>query len=253
MVLVHAGEVLGRLPPVALEMPWWPEAHDLFAAIRGRDGVEITVLRLLEARSDRAFGGEVTYLAETDRPPSARLFDWEGGDPLADHPLRQVWARPGGPEQLLSWAADRLATKGLNRTGSAEQMRSWNLSALWRIPTDTGPVWLKAVPGFFAHEGAVIDWIGVPAAPRLVDFAPGRTLIANIDGDPNHEVRDPAALRPMVALLTTVQQRSIGRLDQLSAIGVPIASYRSWCPGSPAWSSSGAPSSTCRSVGRWKC
>jgi len=34
-----------------------------------------------------------------------------------------------------------------------------------------------AVPDFFAHEGAVIDWIGAPVAPRLLDFAPGRALL----------------------------------------------------------------------------
>ena len=76
VVLVHRGEVLGRLPPVALEMPWWPEAHDLVAAVRARDGIEITVLRLLQTTSDRIAGGEITYLAETDRPPSA---DWLTG------------------------------------------------------------------------------------------------------------------------------------------------------------------------------
>ena len=84
-----------------------------------------------------------------------------------------------------------------------------------------GRVWLKAVPDFFAHEGAVIDWIGVPVAPRLIDFAPGRALIADIAGELNHEVRKPAALRPMVELLTGLQQRCLDRLDELIAIGVP--------------------------------
>ena len=68
-------------------------------------------------------------------------------------------------------------------------MRTWNLSALWRIPTRGGRVWLKAVPDFFAHEGAVIDWIGVPVAPRLIDFDSGRALLVDIEGPTNHEVR----------------------------------------------------------------
>ena len=216
VVLVHRGEVLGLLPPVALEMPWWPEAHDLVAAVRERDGIEITVLRLLQTRSDRIAGGEVSYLAETDRPPSASLADWPG-DPLADHPLRQVWARPGGPAEILGWAEERLADRGLTRTGPAEQMRTWNLSTLWRIPTDEGLIWLKAVPDFFAHEGAVIDWIGAPVAPRLIDFATGRALMADIAGGANHELQDPAALRPMVRLLTDLQQRALDRLDELAA------------------------------------
>ncbi|HEU4544845.1 MAG TPA: hypothetical protein VFR88_00990, partial [Microlunatus sp.] len=91
VVLVHHGQVLGVLPPVALAMPWWPEADDLVTAVRERDGIEITVLRLLHTASDRISGGEVTYLAETDRPPPIALASWPG-DPLADQPLRQAWA-----------------------------------------------------------------------------------------------------------------------------------------------------------------
>ena len=220
VVLIHRGEILGLLPPVSLELPWWPEVHDLVTAVRERDGIEITVLRLLHATSDRIAGGEVSYLAEADRAPQ-RALEAVVGDPLAEEPLRQSWARPGGPAELLAWAEDRLIDRGSPRSGPAQQMRTWNLSALWRIPTVAGQVWLKAVPAFFAHEGAVIDWIGVPVAPRLIDFASGRALIADIAGAVNHEVRDPAALRPMVQLLTDLQQRSLDRLDELTALGVP--------------------------------
>ena len=220
VVLVHRGEVAGALPPVALELPWWPEAHDVVAAVRERDGLEITVLRLLASRSDGMMGGEVDYLAETDRLPRTPLSPWPG-DPLADQPLRQGWARPCGPAELLAWADDRLAAHGVRRTGPAQQMRSWNLSALWRMPTSAGLLWLKAVPSFFAHEGAVIDWIGAPVAPRLVDFAAGRALMADIEGETNHDVRDEVALRPMVRLLTGLQQRALGRVEELTAVGVP--------------------------------
>jgi hypothetical protein len=220
VVLVHQGRVLGVLAPVALEMPWWPEADDLVTAVRERDGVEITVLRLLHTVSDRIAGGAVTYLAETDRPPRAQLGVWRG-DPLADQPLRQAWAHPGGPAALLDWADDRLAAAGLDRTGRAQQMRTWNLSALWRIPTRGGRVWLKAVPDFFAHEGAVIDWIGEPVAPRLIDFDSGRALLVDIEGPTNHEMQDPAALSPMVELLTGLQHRAMDRITELIVLGVP--------------------------------
>ena len=221
VVLVHRGAVLGRLRAVELEMPWWPEAHDLVAAVRERDGIEITVLRLLRATADGMAGGEVTYLAATDQVPPLTLEKWPGDDPLAAQPLRQTWAQPGGPAELLAWAEDRFTEQGIARTGPAQQMRTWNLSALWRIPTTAGRIWLKAVPAFFAHEGAVISWIGVPVAPRLIDFAPGRALVADIVGAVNHEVREPTALRPMVSLLTGLQQRGVGRVEELLGIGVP--------------------------------
>lgn len=232
-VLVLDGEVLGALPPVRLEMPWWPEAHDLVTAVRERDGLDITVLRLLGAISDTPFGGSVVYLAETDRAPRAPLDPWSG-DPLTDHPLRQTWARPGGPAELLAWADDRLAEHGVERTGPGQQMRTWNLSALWRIPTADGRVWLKAVPQFFAHEGAVIDWVGAPAAPRLIASAPARTLMTEIAGEPNHGVREEAALHPMIPLLTGLQQRALGRLDELRAIGIPDRGLPMMVPRIPA-------------------
>lgn len=57
LVLVHDGTVPGALPPVHLDMPWWPEAQDVVAAARERFGVEVVLLRLLEAQSDQSFGG----------------------------------------------------------------------------------------------------------------------------------------------------------------------------------------------------
>ena len=41
LVLVRRGTVLGALPPVRLEMPWWPEAQDVVVATRERFGVDV--------------------------------------------------------------------------------------------------------------------------------------------------------------------------------------------------------------------
>ena len=219
VVLVSGGAVLGALPPVSLAMPWWAESADVVAAVRQRHGIDVSMLRLLAAPPDRQWGGAVTYLAETDDPPPVPLTPWPG-DPLADEPLRQEWARPGGPAALLDWSHERLAERGIRRTGPAQQMRSWNLSGIWRIPTSVGPVWLKAVPGFFAHEGAVMDWIGTPTAPELYGWAQGRVLMAEVPGGANHSTRG-ALLEPMVRLLTDLQARSLGRTDELLRLGVP--------------------------------
>ena len=219
LVLVCDGTVLGALPPLELEMPWWPEAHDVVAAARERFGVDVVVLRLLAAQSDRPFGGAVTYLAEAARRPDVPVEPWPA-DVLADDPLRAPWATPGGPAALVRWAEELLEAQGITRTGPPEQMRSWNLSGIWRLPTTMGPVWLKAVPAFFAHEGDVIDWIGSPPAPVVLGHAPGRVLMAEVPGAPNHTTRGPA-LQPMVDMLTRLQQRAVGRIDELLAINVP--------------------------------
>lgn len=200
-------------------MPWWPEAHDVVTAARERFGIDLVLLRLLAARSDQPFGGQVTYLAETRQRPDVSLDPWPA-DVLDDEPLRQPWARPGGPAALLEWADEQLVGRGIERTGPPEQMRSWNLSGIWRLPTTVGRVWLKAVPPFFAHEGDVIDWIGSPPAPRLVGHTRGRVLMAEAPGEPHHDTRGPA-LQPMVQLLTRLQERGVERTGELLAIGVP--------------------------------
>jgi hypothetical protein len=224
-VLVHDGAVLGELPPVNLELPWWPEVRELVEAVRERDGLQVSVLRLLRTASDRIAGGHVTYLAETDRRPDRPLPPW-AGDPLAAEPHRQLWARPGGPRELLDWADQELARCGLRRMAAAQQMRTSNLSAIWTISTTAGRIWLKAVPDFFAHEGAVIDWIGTPVAPPLYGQVPGRVLMGDISGVPNHEVSGFAALEPMVELLTGLQRRALDRLDDLRAQVSRIGGWR---------------------------
>ena len=219
VVLVSGGTVLGALPPVSLAMPWWAESADVVAAVRQRHGIDVAILRLLAAPPDRQWGGAVAYLAETEDPPPVPLTPWPV-DALVEDSLRQEWARPGGPAMLLDWAREQLTERGIRETAAAEQMRSWNLSGIWRIATSVGPVWLKAVPSFFAHEGAVMDWIGPPAAPGLYGFERGRVLMAEVPGGANHQARG-ARLEPMVRLLTDVQGRSLGRTDELMRLGVP--------------------------------
>lgn len=65
LVLVNSrGALLGSLPPFEAETPWWQDIAPVVSAVRRRDGVSVTVLRLLEAGLPQAPGGAVTYLAE---------------------------------------------------------------------------------------------------------------------------------------------------------------------------------------------
>ena len=82
-----------------------------------------------------------------------------------DEPLRASWARPGGPAEDLAWADAALELAQTPRVAPAVQVRSWNLSSLWRLPTNRRCTWLKAVPPFFAHEGAVLE--ALPAVGAL--------------------------------------------------------------------------------------
>jgi Phosphotransferase enzyme family len=219
LVLVDAvGSVLGALPPVAVDTPWWPDAEPVVRAVRDRFGLDVVVLRVLEAELPHPPGGLVTYLAETHDGVPAGVERWTG-EP-GDDPLRMPWARPGGPAADLRWADDVLAAGGIERIAPARQARTWNLSSLWRMTTDDGEVWLKHVPPFFAHEGALLAELQGGPVPLLLGRDGGRTLMRAIPGIDQYDADDDL-LRAMIPLLVGLQRRWTGRVDELLALGLP--------------------------------
>jgi phosphotransferase family enzyme len=139
----------------------------------------------------------------------------------------------------------------------AVQLRTWNLSAIWRLEGPSGgdgghgaggagggdgghgaggagggrggrggagPAWLKQVPRFLAHEAAVLRWIGMArpsAAPTLLGAGDtGRMLLDHVGGADRYGA--PAADRDsMVGELHELQVHATGALDRLAALGVP--------------------------------
>src|SRR5215510_7526475 len=164
VLVLPDGELLGSLAPFSVASPWWQEAGVVVRGALENHGVRVTLLRLLEAERPTSPGGSVTYLAEVDRRVPAE--PWNGR--LEEHPLRQSWARPGGPAKDLKWAYAELDRLGMSRVGLPEQTRTWNLSSIWRIPINGTGVWLKVVPPFFAHEGALLEKLQGKPVPKLV-------------------------------------------------------------------------------------
>ena len=113
-----------------------------------------------------------------------------------------------------------LRERGISADGSPVQVKTWNLSSLWRIPTTAGDVWLKAVPPFFAHEGAILSVLQGERVPVLLGHEDGRALIAPIAGEDLFEATEAQYLA-MVTLLVDLQRKWIGRTDELLALGLP--------------------------------
>ena len=210
------GAVVGSLPAVPVSTPWWQDIEPVIRAVRDHYGIDVTILRLLEPEFDRPHGGRVTYLAEVAQPVPAG--PWDGM--LEDHPRRHPFARPGGPAADLAWAETVLAERGLRPVGPPLQVRTWNLSSLWRIPVVGQTVWLKVVPPFFAHEGGVLARLAGECVPTLLGHDGGRMLLAEITGDDLYDAELPQ-LREMVTLLVNLQQSWSGRVEELLALGLP--------------------------------
>jgi Ser/Thr protein kinase RdoA (MazF antagonist) len=223
LVLVDPlGTLVGRLPAFAVTTPWWQDMVPLVGGCLERFGIRPTVLRLLSTERGIYPGGGVTYLAEIGTPEVAAIArfvePWPGA--LDEQPLRMPWARAGGPAADLAWADEALVAAGRRRTGHAEQMRTWNLSSVWRLPTTDGPAWLKVVPPFFAHEGAVLDRLAGGPVPILLARDGGRVLMADVLGDDRYDATGAELLR-MVDGLVGIQVAWAGRTAELLALGMP--------------------------------
>ncbi|MBC9006961.1 aminoglycoside phosphotransferase family protein, partial [Micromonospora aurantiaca] len=168
LVLLDAtGRPLGALPPFDVPEPWWQEVHSIVDTVRRRHGLEVTVLRLLDADRSAPPGGHVRYLAQVVDAPAVPLEP--AAVDLAPHPLRQPWADAGGPARSVAWATGELSRLGRRVTAVAQQ-RTWNLSAIWRLDTDQGPAWLKQLPSFARHEPEVLGRLpSVAGLPRDTD------------------------------------------------------------------------------------
>jgi len=120
-----------------------------------------------------------------------------------------------------------LSLAGMPPTGPAEQLRSWQRSAILRLPTAEGPVYLKAVPPIFAHEPALTAALAAadPARfprPVAVDPARGWLLMRELQG-PTLDTRcdDVELWEEALAAFAEVQIASVAHLPALRAAGVP--------------------------------
>ena len=139
---------------------------------------------------------------------------------MTDDPLRPPWAKPGGPAADLAWADGVLRARDMAPSGPPEQIRSWNLSSLWRLPTTGGDAWLKVVPPFFAHEGAILEALAGAPVPALLGHDGPRVILAGIPGEDQYDAPLPR-LHPMVDILVGIQVAWLGRAEELLAIGLP--------------------------------
>ncbi len=189
------------LPAFEVDTPWWQEMASVVAGARAHHGLDVFVLRLLEVEPGRTNGGKVTYLAET-----------------ADDPLRPDYAKPGGPARSIAWATEVARSVLDCPVTTVAQQRTWNLSAIWKLGTPTGTLWLKQVPRFFWHEAEVLRYLG---SPRLIAADDeGRMLIEDLPGVDLYEA-DAATVFAIADDCAEYQLKALSHVDDLLNRGVP--------------------------------
>ncbi|MBP8247814.1 MAG: aminoglycoside phosphotransferase family protein [Phenylobacterium sp.] len=216
VLITPDGALVGALPALPVATPWWQDVAPVIEAVRAAHGIEVTVLRALEIAPNPK-SVKVTYLAEVAAPVAA-AEPWDGD--LDEQPLRNSYAKLGGPTGDLAWANEILAEKGLTPAGPPRQVRTWNLSSLWAIPVQGQTVWLKAIPRFFAHEAPLIAALAGEAVPTLLGQDGGRFLMAELPGQDLYDA-EIDQLFAMVDLLVGLQAKWVGREAELFALGLP--------------------------------
>jgi hypothetical protein len=172
------GRFVGAAEPFTVDSRWWNDVEPVTGHLDRVLGVTTSVLRLVGTTAPAMAGGVVTYQVEADRVPDGLSITEDHEFP--DHPLRLPWARPGGPAALVEWAR-----RHVDVTGPPVQVKTWNLSCLYRLPTAAGPVWAKATPPFMADEASVIRMVASvdpSLAPALIASEAGRVLLAEASG-----------------------------------------------------------------------
>ena len=107
------------------------------------------------------------------------------------------------------------------------QHRTWNLSCIWSIPVrdsagSRGRLWLKCVPGFFAHEACVLRRLSAEAVPRLAAAQDHRLLLGDLPGRDGFNAT-PDEAKQVIEALVGLQIRTLPLVLALLGDGVPDA------------------------------
>lgn len=202
------GEYAGTAPPFVVAEPWWSYVEPVTAGLDEVLGVPTAVLRLVGVADPEAGrGGRVTYHVEAADDPGRGLDrtprpDWD--EILAPHPLRTAWAEPGDPGRLLDWAV-----RHVRPSARPVQVKTWNLSCVYKLPTTTGLAWVKATSPFMRSDATVIAHVARhdPAlAPEVLAADPTEqwSLLGHAPGRDHYET-DPGTICAVIRRWVAVQ------------------------------------------------
>ena len=208
---------LGGIGPFVVGEPWWSAVEPVVTHLREALGVPVFVLRLLTVQGgEGGRDGHVTYhVAALERPAAGLLTPrpLDLATLTGPEELRLPWASIDGIRAALTWASDMLRTAGRAPVGPAEQYRTWNLSGLFRLPTEQGPAWLKTTPAFAADEASVIAAfarVDPALVPPVIGAGPGRVLLDHLPGEDCWDAATPiitSAVHRLVAAQAALADR----------------------------------------------
>lgn len=237
-----------RVPP-----RFYPETPDILDAIRRETGADCVILRCLdEGESER--GRPRVYSALAVRPadhlrapfrwiPKSRIRLPDGAS-LSEptNPAPQAWQRisPEWTRGMTEWIADNLPSD-IRRSGwTLSQIRTWAISAVFRIESDSARLYFKASPSYFGLEVPLTlhmarDFPDI--SPRVIasDSARGWMLMEDLGNDTLSTAPSVHIWRETMRALARVQLTCAAAPAPLDALGLErrapqdaIQTLRTW-------------------------
>ncbi|MFH1634101.1 MAG: phosphotransferase [Chloroflexota bacterium] len=240
---------------------FWQDVGHINRAVRERFGMAVTTLNcvaIVDASSDdktRFYYALVNHSPPDVLPDHARWFTGQEIDTLPKNEQRDVicewfhfietspipenrapWYLPGWLAQAQTWIDVQLTRLGLHVAAPIEQIRSWQRASLWKIPTDKGTLYFKAVPGMFHFEPqlthALAEWLP-GRVPRVLAIEPDKHwfLMDSIGKQSLTETSDIEAWGNAARRFAQLQLDLTSRVESLLALGVPDRRLENF----PAW------------------
>lgn len=144
-------------------------------------------------------------------------------DPARTPVARPEWFRPGWSDRAEEWVDRVLAGSGRSRTAPLEPVKMWSISAVARVTTDAGHLWLKAPSEHFRAEARVhpaVARLFPDLVPMLVaaDEARGWLLMEPMAGADDDDRADGAGL-VVAQRWADAQIEAVAHVDDLVAGG----------------------------------
>jgi Phosphotransferase enzyme family len=146
-------------------------------------------------------------------------------DPAHTPAARPPWYRPGWADRVEEWVDGVLAGSGRRRTRPLVPVKMWSISAVARVETGAGDLWLKAPCEHFRAEARVhptVAGLFPDLVPTLVavEDSEGWLLMEPMQGADDHDRAEGATLE-VARRWAAAQIEAVAHVDDLLAGGCP--------------------------------
>ncbi len=99
-------------------------------------------------------------------PEWTELNNWQE----SQSSLRAPWANLQWHRDVRQWLEEKLPHIGFFFQGKIRQFHCWEISCILKVPTNSGLLYLKALPPIFASEPGLVQWLTQIAPGQVPDI-----------------------------------------------------------------------------------